>query len=307
MKQSFFCLTATVIVFGVTEVNSGEDISKEGINTELLKRFDDSTGNPDPTLPLRLATPSTVFDLKYAFYHGSRVEQLMALDVAGYMSERWSVLPYLAALMGARDRSVASRASHSLLQLLLAESENIFGSVETVSAGVEQLAGQLLLLAEDVRFDVDIRTTALRGIQLIRNMGYELPDSLSIIDAKLLEDHEVLVRRAALATLTPPLEDDRLIWLAKIVSEDSDLWLKGQAAALLCENALAQGVTVPSKDLIQVMESVLGNSDVPGGAIGSILGCLSHFSVEIRGDLIDLAINHPDPSVKKFWNLLRRQ
>jgi hypothetical protein len=154
-----------------------------------------------------------------------------------------------------------------------------------------------------VRLDLDIRVSALAGVQSLHILG----NALEFFPLELLKDDETVIRGGGLALLEPPMEENSLVMLAKMVGQDNDLWLRGQAAALLCENALAHGVRAPSNDLTEVMESVLGNDEVPAGAIGSVLSCLSHFPTETRVDLIDLAMGHPDPSIKAFWKSLNKR
>jgi hypothetical protein len=203
--------------------------------------------------------------------------------------------------MAARERPVASRASLLLLDGL----SEVTGkpAFEMVEGQVTQLAGQLLSLARDARIDLDIRASALVGVQLLQVIS----NTLKGFPLELLEDSDTVIRSAGLALVEPPIEEPVLIQLAKMVKKDEDFRLRGQAAALLCENALAHGVRVPSADLTAVMESVLGNYEVPAGAVGAVLSCLANFPTEARVDLIDLALGHPDPSVKEFWKTLNKR
>ncbi|MCP4678855.1 MAG: hypothetical protein GY854_25880 [Deltaproteobacteria bacterium] len=115
------------------------------------------------------------------------------------------------------------------------------------------------------------------------------------------------IRRAVLAVVTPQIPEDFLSGLVRMGTEDKDLRLRGQAAALLCENALAHGARAPSEDLKRLLEQALGNAEIPAGGIGAILACLARFPVESRGDLVDLALGHPDPTVKQFWKALKKR
>ena len=295
-----FLLVAVWILWAQT-VSSDEDIPLDHVKPRVSQLLQKAVFNPDPVITHYLAITLTPGELVSAFYHGSRAERLIALDVAGCLEQPWPVLAYLGALMGARDRQVASRATDALLNHLSRKSGPILGFLEVVPAQAQQLAVQLQSLARDVRLDVDIRVSALVGLKLLGEAGLIAKPNLE----GLLSDEEVLVRRAAFAILSPPIALDDLVLVAGMATGDEDMRLRGQAAALLCENALEQRAVAPSKDLVRVLENVIGDAEVPADAICPVLACLAHFPTEARVDLIDLAHSHPDPSVKEFWRAIQ--
>jgi hypothetical protein len=301
MKTFVSCIAAAAFLAGALSVISDDERALHELAPPTRKLLREAVGDPDPASACRLADNLAPGQLISAIYIGTRVERLIALDAAGCLDNPWPMLPYVAALMGARERHVASRASFVLVNSLSGLTGKPY--LELVEGQVAQLVTQLLLLARDMRLDLDIRVSALAGVQSLHTIG----NQVKTIPLELLEDDDTVIRRAGLALLEPPMEESTLIVLAKMVGEDDDLGLRGQAAALLCENALAHGVRAPSKDLTGVMESVLGNDEVPAGAIGSVLSCLSHFPTETRVDLIDLAMGHPDPAIKTFWKSLNKR
>lgn len=293
-----FLLAVTVCTWAATPRAGG---IPEGKNPpEITQLLMGAVGDPDPAASHRLARLVTSRQLVQAFYTGSRTERLVALDVAGCLEDPWTILPYLASLMGARDRQVSSRAAGALLKHLSGGNCGIQELAEVVPGQVVQLMDQLLSLANDVRLDVDLRASALAGIRFLRERGYVFSGDFS----ELLRDPDRAVRRAALAVVDHPISEDYLSVLASIVFDDQDSRLRGQAAALLCENALVHGVSAPSKDLTTVMKTVIGDAQVPADAIAPLLACLSHFPAPARADLIDLASSHPDKRVGEYWKSL---
>jgi hypothetical protein len=123
----------------------------------------------------------------------------------------------------------------------------------------------------------------------------------------LLDDTEPGIRRAAVAFLGVPLGKDELGRLVDLVSDDGDPLLRGQVAALLCENALAHGVDAPSKDLAALLRELLDDREIPADGIVPVLACLVRFPVAARVDLIDLALKHPDSAVGDFWEAVQGQ
>ncbi|MCP4605517.1 MAG: hypothetical protein GY847_34185 [Proteobacteria bacterium] len=296
-------ILAAVVFFPIGFVRSNEAIPKKPLDSKVQNPLIDVQGDPDPLIPHRIARLLTPEQLRSAFYKGTRTERLVALDAAGQLNDSWSVLPYLGALMGARDRQVASRAAQSLVISLTKETQKHVVSSETVPGQAKQLAEQLLSIARDVRLDLDVRTSSLVGIELLKMQGHTIQPDLS----DLLEEDEVVIRRAVLATLEPPIAENILAGLAGMTIGDDNLRLRGQAAALLCENALAHGVEAPSEDLARVLSTVLGNAEVPADGIGPIMGCLARFPARARIDLISLARSHPDPAVEQYWKALNKR
>ncbi len=303
MRIFLTCVLSAVLILGAFYARSEEDFSATPLDPRIRARLLRAVGDPDPSLPHRIASASTSEQIARALYGKGRTERLVALDAAAYLEPPWSLLSHLVALMGARDRQVATRACESLMIRLASRRRGQDTDAEVVAGQVEQLVEQLISLALDVRLDVDIRASSLAAIQLLEVRGYALK-----IDMKdLLKDPEVAVRRAALAVVTPPISENLLSGLVKMGTDDEDLSLRGQAAALLCENALEHGAKAPSEDLKRVLEQVLGDAEIPAGGIGAVIACLARFPVESRSDLIDLALGHPDPSVKQFLKALKRR
>lgn len=230
-------------------------------------------------------------------YEGGRAERLVALEAAAYTSDPWPVLPYLAALMGARDRGTASRSARALVKCLSMSAAAPYRDSEVVSGEAAQLAEQLHEIAGDARLDADIRASAVHGIGILA--AFERNAAARVKD--LLSDDEIEVRRSAFGLVTPPVADDLLKEVAKMAKIDADKGLRAQAAALLCENALAHGVKAPSSDLTEILKAALGDQETPAEGAASILICISNFERASTADLIDLALKNPDSSVLEFW------
>jgi hypothetical protein len=300
MKKHLAVITALLLFFGGPVSRAEDDTASSEIDARGSARLALAIGNADPGLCHRLAGELSPAQLKNAFYKGSRVARLVALDVAGYTAATWDTLPYLAALMGARDRQVASRAAGSFTRLLADAAHAAPTFSEVVSGQVERVAGQLASIARDVRLDADVRGAAVAGLFRLSLMGHEIPSNLT----ELLDDADPAVRRSALALLRLPLDEGNLQKLARLTVDGDDIRLRGQGAALLCENALAHGAKAPSRDLLALLKSVIGDSEMPAGAIGAVLACLKHFRPADRVDLIELARAHPDRSIQDFWKAL---
>jgi hypothetical protein len=208
--------------------------------------------------------------------------------------------------MGARDRQTASRAAQSLMESLSRSAGDPMNLFEVIPGQARQLGSQLVSIAVDARLDVDIRACSLAGLKLLR--AYDKTIGLKPHDiSKLFEDEDVVVRQAALAAVEIPVSRNLLSQLAHMAGGEGDQRLRGQAAALLCENALAHGAKAPSKDLAGVLAAVLGNAEVPADGIGPIIGCLKRFPAESRADLFDIAVRHPDPAVGRFVKSLNSE
>ncbi len=304
MKSIFSFAVGAILFFELLSANAEQDLPFEPLKPETKKLLLQAVGNPDPFVPHRLALALPANQLKSAIYRGTRQERLLALDAASCFSQPWTILPYVAALMGARDRQVASRATNTLVILLSKVNRKQPSiSYEVIPKQVIQLATQLLSITGDARLDVDVRVSALTSVQLLRTQGIEIP----IRQEDLLQDDNRAIRRAALATLALPVKEALLGRLAQMSTTDDDLWLRGQAAALLCENAISHGVKKPSRDLVKILKTVIGNAEVPSGAIGPVLSCLNHFPTDSRVDLFDLAHSHPDPSIGEFIKTLQNR
>ncbi|MDJ0762681.1 MAG: HEAT repeat domain-containing protein [Myxococcota bacterium] len=288
-------------VFGV-----GKDMGAQAKSTPAPSQLNwhRLIADPDPASVCYFADLALFDELVHAIYEGTRAQRVLAIDVAGCEGQPVAVLPYLAALMGARERQVAARAAAALTrhinQLWSAPDTDL---AETVPGQLEALGSQVWSVATDPSLDVDIRVSAIAAVHHL--FTQEHLDKTDLSD--LLKESDPAIRGAALAALLPPIQERYLPLLAEMAADDTDLQLKGQAAALLCENARAHGVSEPSKDLSHILRAILGNAEMPADSIGPILGCLNRFSVAARADLIDVALGHPDKSVSNYWDLLQHQ
>jgi len=264
---------------------------------EAARLLDGVSGIADPSEIRRLSRDVPFDQLVRALYRGTRPQRLIALDVAGHLPDPWPALPYLAAFMGARERCSASRAAASLILALEDASARPEAGDEIVPRQLEQLSEQLVARAVDRRLDLDLRAAALEGLGLLSEIGGRGAPRVE----EAFADPEPAVRGAALALLALPLDDEEIRIAAGMATSERDRLLRGQAAALLCENALSHGVEAPSKDLSSVLAAILGDPESPPGAVASVLGCLARFAPAARVDLVDLALRHPDPAVARYW------
>jgi hypothetical protein len=266
-------------------------------SASLLRR---AVGDPDPGVLPRLAQAVAPRDLVLAAYGGTRAERLVAIDAAAYLPDPWPVLPYLAALMSAGERQTASRSAGSLLFALRRAALGPEKPADVVSGQVVALDGQLEAVAKDVRLEPDLRASALAAVVLLSQMA-RLPRPIG--DA-LLDDGEVEVRRAALGAIGMPVSDAALVPLARMAQGDPDLALRGSAAAVLCENALAHQVASPSADLHGLLSAVLSDTRIPSAGLAPVLACLARFPSTARTDLVDAALRRPDPALPAFWDAI---
>ena len=294
-------ITAVLFVFfGVVSVAQGEGEPPGGkASKTTIRLLANAQGNADPALPHRLASTLSPRELTDAFYSGMRLMRLIALDAA--LEERtdpFFVASSLAALMGAEERQTASRAAHALDAIIRRANADPEGYTAVVPGQAAQLIGQLRPLARDPRLDLDIRIVAMSAV--ISLSPYSNTGSDEWLSG-LLDDPDIVVRRSAVGYLAPPLRDDVVIKLSGMVTDDSDLFVRGQAAAMLCENALAHEVKDPSDDLTEYLKTTLQTRNMPIDAIGGILGCLRRFEGKNKDALVEIAIAHPDPAVNTFW------
>jgi hypothetical protein len=262
-----------------------------------------AVGNPDPGSLSRLASEASPPQLVAAIYRGARSERLTALEAAGVLVDPWPVLPFLAAVMGAPERQSASRATASLLADLDRCRTEFGDPSDLVPGQAEQLAEQLFAVAGNRRVDPDIRASALAAVAAIS----QIDGQPRTAGAELLGDAETTIRGAAMAMFEPPLPDPQLGLVAEMAAGDKDRILRGQAAGLLCENALAHGVKAPSPDLRKLLLALLGDVQAPPEGIAPILGCLARFPPAARADLIDVALRHPATEVRSYWEALIEQ
>jgi hypothetical protein len=263
----------------------------------MLRR---AVGDPDPGVLPRLAQIVAPRDLILAIYNGTRVERLVAVDAAAYLDDPWPVLPCLAALMAAGERQTASRSAGSLLYALHRAVRRPEGPADVVSGQVATLASQLASVAKDTRLDPDLRAAALASLPLLGQIVASPPP----VETALLEDDEVEVRRAALGVLAPPVAEAALGQVARMVEGDPDPVLRGSAAALLCENALAHGVASPSADLHRLVAAIVADVKIPTEGLAPVLSCLARFPSAARAGLVDAALARPDPAVSAFWDAI---
>lgn len=266
---------------------------------QLLRAF---WGSTDPARVCQMQRRLPISQLKSLMYGSDRALQLLAIDACECLEDPWPVMSHMAALMGARQRQVAARASLGLLNGLSRFGVADLWDMEIISARLKQLAGQLTSLADDSRLDLDVRVTALIALSIL--LDWE--PALDFSPLKYLDDEQSPVRGAAMSLISLPAERETLIRLANIAANDPDLILRGRAAALLCENALSYNVGHLSQDLIDVLRSVLGNGESPAESIAPILACLVRFPEDARAELVELANSHPDSSISAFWKGLAK-
>lgn len=293
-------LVCAALLLAAWPAGSDEEWAAAAPTAASSRQIQRAVGDPDPGVLHRLAEALPPAELVAAVYRGSRSQRLTTLEAAAYLADPWPVLPFLAAVMGASERQAASRATGSLLAALERQQRTLSGAADLVPGQAAQLVEQLSGIAADDRLDPDIRTSALGAMSIVATIdGAPHPPG-----AELFEDSETAVRGAALAMLEPPLGDDQLALVAVMAAGDVDRMLRGQAAALLCENALAHGVTAPSPDLRKLLSAVLGDPASPPEAIASVLGCLARFAPASRADLVEAALGNPAPEVERFWREL---
>jgi len=266
------------------------------------RMLDAILGNPDPSAMRRLAQKLSTEDLVLVMYRGDRSQRQVAFELAGYAVDPWPLLPYLASFMGASERQTASRAALALLTALEGVVARVGDSPDAVPGQIEQLGSQLGRVAAAENLDLDLRAGAIVGLRLLG----QIAGSPTAPGAELFEDPEPAIRAAAMGMLSPPFDDERLAALAELASADQSLTLRGQAAALLCENALAHGVKQPSPDLTRLLQTTLGAASMPAEGVAPILACLRRFKPEARADLVSTALGHPDPRVKAYWEELEQ-
>jgi len=290
----------TALLLAATTAGSDDQWVDDALTVETARAIGGVLGNTDPAALARLAATIPPPQLITAIYRGDRSQRLAALEACGHLSDPWPALPYLAAVMGAPERQVASRATEALLGDLARECGSPDRDVDLVPGQAAQLAAQLAGLAADERLDPDVRASALAAMAMVHHVG----GGAVRPDAELFEDGEAAVRGAALAMLTPPLDETLLIPVAEMAAGDDDERLRGQAAGLLCENALSHGVTAPSPDLRKLLAALVADPTAPAEALAPVLGCLVRFSPASRADLVEAALRHPAPAVRSYWEEL---
>jgi len=267
------------------------------VSAEAARRLDLAIGDSDAATGNRLAATLTAEQIVAAMYRGSRGQRIVAIDAAAHLEDPWPILPYLAAFLRAPDRAAASQAAASLLAALERAAGRPGSAPDLVPGEADQLARSLLAAASNDVLAPDLRTAALQAVRALA----EIADRRYAPTEPLLRDAEPSVASAALALFTPPLAEDELEILAGIAGPGGDPLVRGQAVGTLCENALHHGVAAPSADLAQLIRGIFVTS-APAASLLPALACLSRFPPAARADLVDLALAHPDPAVKRFWD-----
>ncbi|MFO8073148.1 MAG: hypothetical protein R6V85_14850 [Polyangia bacterium] len=263
---------------------------------EVLRRLD---ADPDPAAVRVAARALTPRDLLTAVYRGDRSQRLVAVSAAGYLDDPLPMIPYLVALSGARQRETASRAAHALLLSLDRLESGPEAAPELIGAQARQIAGQSLDLAKDERLDVDIRVVGVETARRVSALGGVEPELEG-----LLADGCPALRGAALAAWTPPLSKSALAAAAEMVERDESPMLRGQAAGLLCENALAHGVKAPSPDLIRLLRGAIADRTTPAEGVAPIMACLARFSPRARSELVEGMRDRDDEALADLWEEL---
>jgi len=280
----------------------GDPVAPPGQLTAESKRLlARAVGEADAGIGARLATLLTSEQIIAAMYRGNRAERLVALEAAAHLSNPWPVLPFLAAFLGAEERGAASQAAASLLAALDTLAARPAPAGEVVPGQTAQLVRSLFAVAENDVYALDLRVSALVAI---RTLG-EISRTAHVPPNALLESTEFPIVSASMALLSPPLNDAALSTLATIAESSNEPLLRGQATGLLCENALFHRVAKPSDDLAALIRGVF-DAKLPGAALLPALACLCRFPPEAQSGLVDLALAHPDPAVKRFWDASSR-
>ena len=289
------CLLAELVRSDAGERNGGSPVQ-----AHLL--FQNIVGNPDPAAVRNTVRYAGVNQILKAVYGGNRSERLIALDALASCEDAWSVMPYLAALITARDRQVANRSAQSLLVQIarIAAEANSSRGAEVVRGQVEQLARELASTARDLRFDVDLRAAAIEGLRVLQLNTKEAKEDL----LDLLDDPDPAISIAVLRLISLPLKNEELMKLAAIASKSDQSNLSGQAAHLLCENAHAHAVEEPSADLVKILRDVLARPQMAADVVVPIAICLKRFPSSTHADLFHLIEKHPDPAVAAYLKSL---
>jgi hypothetical protein len=267
------------------------------LSADAARRLDLAIGDPDAATGNRLAALLTAEQTAAAMYHGTRGQRMVAIDAAAHLGDPWPILPYLAAFLRAPDRAAASQAAASLLDALARVAGRPDGAPDLVPGQADQLARSLLAAAKDDVLAPDLRVAALQAVRSL----VEIARKRYAPAEPLLRDAEPSVASAAVALYSPPLADDELALLAGVSGQSAEPLVRGQAVGTLCENALYHGVAAPSADLALLIRGVFVTS-APAASLLPALACLSRFPPAARSGLVDLALAHPDPAVKRFWD-----
>ncbi len=278
---------------------AGEAIPEGPVPAEVEGILAGAVGSAGQSPLVRVAQSLPGEDLVVACYRGTRAERLVALSAAAYAEPGRELMPYLVALTGTRQRETASRAAGSLL-VAIERMETGLGDPELVPGQARQLAEQCLDLARDPRLASDLRIVGLDAAARLSRLGGEAVPRVP----ELFDDPEHSMRAAALALLDAPLDEGGLALAATMASSDPDPVLRGQAAGLLCENALAHEVTEPSADLARVLREVAGDDRVPSDGLAPLLGCLVRFPSQARAGLVERILARDAGELRDLWKAL---
>lgn len=270
------------------------------ISGEAARALARAVGRAEPAVLARIAAALPGEEIVLAAYRGARVERLVAVSAAGHAEPGRELLPFLAALAGARQRPVASRAAGALLTALERMEARREPDPEVAPGQFAQVAGQCLALARDGRLAPDVRLVALDAAGRVSRLAL----APMAPPEELFEDPEAIIRGGAMSMLDVPLGQRELALVAKLAAGDPDPVLRGQAAAFLCENALAHRVTEPSPDLARMMRDVVDDQGMPPEGLAPLLGCLVRFPPIVRAGLVERVMSRQDPGLKDLWQAL---
>ena len=291
-------LLVAIALLAGRAASAGDPVAPPGrLTPQSRAQLARAVGNADAGIGARVAAQLTAEQIEAAMIHGTRAERLVAIEAAAHLENPWPILPYLAAFLGAEERAAASQAAASLLDALAGLAARPDAMSEVVPGQAAQLARSLLATAQNDVLALDLRVAALVAIRSLE----EIARTAFAPDAALLESEEPPVASASMALLAPPLSDAQLSALAAIAEGSAEPSLRGQAIGALCENALSHKVAKPSDDLAALIRGIFDKS-LPGAALLPALACLGRFPPEARAGLVDLALAHPDPAVKRFWD-----
>jgi hypothetical protein len=293
-------ITLLASALALAGVASGDGLSEGKLPAPAARCLARAIGSAEASALVRVAASLPGEDLVSACYRGTRAERLVALSAAAHAEPGRELLPYLAAFAGSRQRETASRAAASLLEALERMEASPDADPELIPGQVDQLAGQCLDLARDRRLAPDLRLVGLTSAVRISRLGQRPAPS----PADFFDDAEASIRGGALASLDVPLEEPDLARVARMASSDADPVLRGQAAGLLCENALAHRVAEPSSDLARVMRDVIDDEGVPPDGLVPLLGCLVRFSPIARAGMVERVLSRERPELRDIWKTL---
>ncbi|MCU0665166.1 MAG: hypothetical protein MUC50_22925 [Myxococcota bacterium] len=233
-------------------------------------------------------------------YKGDRSMRLSALEAMASALSPGASLPYLVALLEAGDRAVSTRAAHGLLAVMTTCASSQGRCLEMPPAQRGELSARLFRVARNRDLDPDIRVAAWRA------MAGLLPKAAratALVTAGL-SDSDSAIRRTALSMVDLPAGNKEILAVALRVTDDEDPVMRGQAAALMCENALAHGVSAASQDLAQLLQGALSDRAIPADALAGVLWCVLHFDSSQHAVFAEKIAAHPDARLLALWKEL---